>query len=250
MAATATRIGGISGGRDETGVITVTQPWWVPTFAECFTVGEPELVVSGNVRIPQIRRDFGSWDRDLDPAGFQIGITYQGPDWSLDPKKVERFGFDSEYSEEPIETHPYIDILIKKYGGKLVATNDGEKRLVFSETVGESVGAGAGAGGMASAESGSDDRNPNFGIRSYPSYESVWTHTYLIRRLPNDFLERIGTVVKNPPGKPPTPKNRDWIIMVPSVEIFPNETGYRITDHYKLSKPGGWPPALTMLISK
>jgi len=240
-------IPGVTGGRDETGVITVTLPWWCDTFAECFSVGDSSLSINGN-RIPELRRDFGVWDPDTTLAGYQIGVTYQGPDFSLDLSKVERFGFDAEYSEQPIETHHAIDILLNKYGGRLVDGGGGEKRLVFGETVNAGESAGAGAGGFSGGDaSGEGERNPNFGIKSYPQYESVWSHTYLVKRLSKDFLDRISTTVDSPPGKPPTPKGRNWLIMVPGLEIFPQDTGFRVTDFYKLSKPGGWPPAMTRL---
>ncbi len=247
MADAPHKIAGISGGRDETGVITITQPWWCETLEECFTVGEPVLSINARTQLPELSRGFGVWDPDTIRAGYQIGITYQGPDWSLDLEKVQRFGFDSEYSEQPMETHHAINVLIEKHGGRLIDVG-GEKKLVFDQSA--DGGGGSGAGGFAQGEDAAGDTNPNFGYRTYPLYESIWTHTYLTRRLPKDFLDRISTVVNEPPGKPPTPKNRNWLIMVPGLEIFPNDSGYRVTDYYKLSKPGGWPPGLTKLIVK
>lgn len=245
MAKPPHKIAGISGGRDETGVITITQPWWCETLAECFSVGEQELVMSANTRLPELTRGFGVWDPDTITNGYQIGITYQGPDWSMDLDRVQRFGFDSEYSEQPMETHHAIDLLLSpKYGGRLVESGNGEKRLVFDR---DTSGEGAGGGGFAKGEEGAGDGNPNFGYRTYPMYESIWTHTYLAKRLPKDFLDRISSVVDTPPGKPPTPRGRNWLIMTPQLEIFPNDSGFRITDFYKLSKPGGWPPALTRM---
>lgn len=248
MAEASHKIAGIQGGRDENGVITITQPWWCESLDECFRVGERELTINSSTRLPELSRALGTWDPDTVRAGYQVGITYQGPDWSLDQKKTERFGFESEYSEQPIETHPAINILqTPKYGGKLIDVG-GEKKLVFSATLGS--GDGAGGGGFSQGQDAEGDANPHFGYKTYPLYESIWTHTYVVKRLPNDFLERINTVIKTPPGKPPTPKDRDWLIMTPGLEIFPNETGFRITDFYKLSKPGGWPLGLTLMTVK
>jgi hypothetical protein len=242
MALAPHKIAGISGGRDETGVITITQPWWCETLEECFSVGDSTLNINSSTRLPELTRNFGVWDPDSILNGYQIGITYQGPDWSLDLEKVARFGFDSEYSEQPMETHPGINILLSpKYGGRFVDMG-GEKKLIFDPV---NTGAGEGGGGFSQGQAGNGEVNPNAGYRSYPLYESIWTHTYLVKRLPKDFLDRIGTVVPTPPGRPPTPKGRDWMILVPSLEIFPNESGFRITDFYKLSKPGGWPDVLT-----
>jgi hypothetical protein len=246
MAIAPHKIAGISGGRDETGVITLTQPWWCETLGECFSVGEENIQINSSTRIEELTRGFGVWDPDTILNGYQIGITYQGPDWSLDLDKIARFGFDSEYSEQPMETHHAINTLINEHGGRLIDVG-GEKKLVFDQSA--SAG-GAGGGGFSQGEEGSGDTNPNFGYRTYPLYESIWTHTYLAKRLPKDFLDRISTVVAVPPGKPPTPKGRDWLIMVPGLDIFPNDTGFRITDFYKLSKPGGWPPGLTKLTVK
>lgn len=241
----AHKIAGVTGGRDENGIVTLTQPWWCETLAQCFSVGDDQITISGT-KLYEESRAFGVWDSDTTTNGYQIGITYRGPDFSLDRSITERFGFQSEFSEQPIEMHPAISILEEKHGGRITDLG-GEKRLVFLEFIDEG---GEGSGGFSKGQEAFLEKNPNFGVKTFPQFETVWTHTYIEKTLPKGLLFRVSSAIDDPPGNPPTPKGRNWLIMAPEIEIFPRKSGYRITDFYKLSPPGGWKPALTKLSVK
>jgi hypothetical protein len=241
----AHRIADISGTRDENGIVTITQTWWVEDLSEIFAGGEREIKFKGST-LPEKSRNFSQWEKDSTELGYRVAIVYEGPDWSMSEKSMVTYGFESEFSEQPVETHPNLhQLTTPEMGGRIVNVSETEKRLVFDHELAEDK-----SKGLAWASGGADDAakaNRNFGYRTYPCYESVWTHTYVVKTLPKDILERIGGTVSEPPGKPPTPKGRDWMIMTPEIQIFRANTGFRITDRYKLSGPGGWPPVLKRL---
>lgn len=232
----AHKIAGISGGRDENGIVSITQPWWCETLAECFSVGDRTML-----GLTEKTRSLGVWDPTTILNGFQVGITYEGIDTTFPEKDSETFDLDAEFSEQPIEKFHDLDMLIEKYGATITDIG-GEKKLEFPEFM--PTGKGAGKTGFGKGVESSDERNRLFGQKSFPQYESVWVHTYMRRRIPRDLLERVGRVVNRPPGNPPTPKDRDWFIMAPVVQIFKGQEGCRIVDKYKLSPPGGWPKGI------
>ncbi|HRQ89213.1 MAG TPA: hypothetical protein PLA50_10460 [Bacteroidia bacterium] len=240
----AHRIAEITGTRDENGIVTISQSWWVEDLSEIFAGGEREIRFKG-ATLPEKSRSFSLWEKDSIENGYRVTITYEGPDWSMSERSMHTYGYDSEFSEQPIETHPQLKVLIDKHNGEIVTISPTEKRLVFPLEFDEAQKKGQPWAKSDSAEAAK--ANPNFGYRSYPCYESVWTHTFVTRELPEDLLSRVGTVVDSPPGKPPTPKGRNWMIMTPEIQIFRANTGYRVTNRYKLSGPGGWPPVLTNL---
>ncbi len=235
------KIIGVSGGRDENGIVTLTQPWHCDTLKECFEVGDRTLL-----GLPETSRNLGTWDQTIE-AGFQVGVTYQGPDPDR-AESEETFDFADSWSSEPIETHWAINTLISDYGGRLVDTGD-DIRLVMPKDVPEgSVESKGGGFTLTAAGQEFADRNPHFGHKSYELFGGIWTHTYVRRRMPQNVLEGIGGIVAKPPGNPPTPKGRDWAKMAPSLTIYKNGAGVRITDKYKLSPPGGWPPGFYKLL--
>lgn len=236
MAESAHKIAGISGGRDENKIITIIQPWWCPTVDECFVVGDATMK-----GLPESRRDFGVWDPDLADAGYQIGLTYQGPDPDVPDEDTETFDLETEEASQPIETHHNLNEIMEKWGGRLEET-DGEQKVVFDK---ELLSSGFGEGGFVGPPAPTDfETNPYFGRKTYDLYGSIWTHTYVRRSIPSDLLSRVRSVVKSPPGNPPTPDGREWAIASPQMTVYPGGSGVRITDRYKLSPPNGWPPGL------
>lgn len=234
----ATKLIGISGGRDENGIISLTQPWHCDTLEECFRVGEKWLV-----GVPQVSRNFGTWDATI-VAGFQIGVNYVGPDPEVS-ENLETFDLDGDTSTENMETHWNLDALLKKWGGRIVQDGD-EEKVVFLKELPDSSGSPTGF--QIAGPPSKWKTNPMFGKKTYELYGAIWTHTYVRKRMPPDLLSRIGKIVKRPPGNPPTPEGRDWAILAPDVTVYKNGTGVRISDYYKLSPPGGWPPELVEVI--
>ncbi len=232
----AHKIATISGGRDENGIITITQPWWCDTLEECFTVGGPSPL-----GLAEKSRSFGVWDPDSINGGFQVGITYEGLDTEFPEKDSETFDLDDEFSEQPIEKFHDLEMLQEKYGAEMQDI-DGEKKLIFPPSM--PSGQSSGGGGFGKGEEASGEKNKLFGQKTFPQYESVWVHTYSRKSMPRDLLSRVGRVVTKPPGNPPTPKDRDWFIMAPVVQVFKGQRGVRIVDKYKLSPPGGWPKGI------
>lgn len=231
------KISGISGGRDENGIITITQPWHADTLEECFTM-PGETPIAG---LPEVGRRLGTWDPDTVTNGYQVGISYQGRDTKFPEKESETYDLDSEFSEQPVERFHELEELKANWGARIEDVG-GEKKVLFDEILTTGSGTGEGAGGFAKGEKSAAGRpNPLFGLKTFPRYESVWIHTYVRKSMPGNLLDRVGLVVKRPPGNPPTPEGRDWKLLPPLLQVFKGEGGCRITDRYVLSPPKGWP---------
>lgn len=220
---------GLSGGRDERGLITVAVPWNCATLNEALSVGSPVM------GLPETRRAISQ----LEDGSFQATITYEGAEGENGDK--DTFEFDSMFREEPIESHPSIDRLKTQFGGSLNA--DG--RIVFPEKTPSNKGAGTGLSGSRS----SSDKNPMFGVTTYLVLNAVFRHTYLSRSVPSDLLQKVGTTRDRLPEGFPTPTDRNWLIMPPKVNKRGNV--FEIAEEWMLSKPGQkWPDAIYGLIQR
>ena len=88
-----------------------------------------------------------------------------------------------------------------------------------------------------------------FGQSTYLVLHAVFRRTYLVRRVPKDLLDGVGTTRERLPGGLPTPKGRNWLIMPPKVARRGNV--FEITEEWMLSKPGQkWPEAIYGLIER
>lgn len=176
----------------------------------------------------------------LEDASYQVTITYEGTE--EEPGEEASYEFDSSFREEPIESHPKIALIRKRFGG--VIGDDG--RINFPEKVpsdsSETVGLGGG-------EESRGEKNPFFGQTTYLVLNAIFRRTYLKRRIPANILDDVGTTRPRLPGGLPTPKGRNWLIMPPKISMRGNV--YQITEEWMLSKPGEeWPAVIYGLIEK
>ena len=222
---------GMTASRDERRLLSVSVPWNCKTLAETMTVGG-----ASPFGLPETGRQVSQ----LEDASFQVTITYQGTEG--EPPAEETYEFDSSFREEPIESHPQIARIRKRYGG---VTND-DGRITFPEKL---PSAGSDGSGLSGSESTSTEKNPMFGQTTYLVLHAVFRRTYLKRRVPVNLLDEVGTTREKLPGGLPTPKGRNWLIMPPKVSKRGNV--FEISEEWMLSKPGEkWPPAIYGLIER
>ena len=238
MASTSFRLNGTSASVDETGLTTISIPYYVATEAEAARIG------SGEEQSPLGLREIGrSWqDADEGLKGFMVKVDYEGittGDNEEEPKPS--FEFDPSFSEEPIESHPNFLEIKDKYGGSV----DDKGKVVWPQyttpdfTEPHSVGFD------------DDDlegiKNPLFGVKTYLSLKSVFRKTYTVKILPKDLLDSIGSITESLPDDFPTPEGRNWLKMPPKVTQRGN--GYQISEELLLSQAGGkWPEEVHSLI--
>lgn len=220
---------GTKGSRDETGLLSVSVPYYAPTEADVLTVGlEPPF------GLKEVNRE---WDDIEGLEGFQVTINYEGFEDGKDESEEESIEFDPSFSEEPIEAHPSFLLLKDRFGGTL----DDKGRVQWSETYFPNTGSQVLSGGPK------DKKNPLFGVSTYLALKSVFRRTYTVRDIPDDLLERNGEIVESLPDGFPTPNGRDWLRLPPKVSKRGNV--YQISEELLLSPPGGkWPPGVHGLI--
>jgi hypothetical protein len=221
---------GLTGSRDERGLVSLSIPW------NCLTLNETLRVGDANpFGLPEVGRTI----TQLDDASFQVTITFEGTE--APEGQTDSFEFDSSFREEPIESHPEIDQIKERYGGTL----NSEGRITFPEKLPGGRAAGTGLGNRRAT----GDANPLFGVSTYLVLNAVFRHTYLRRTIPNDLLNRVGTTRDNLPEGFPTPPGRNWLIMPP--KVIRRGNAYEIAEEWMLSKPGQvWPAAIYGLIER
>jgi hypothetical protein len=231
MSAAPFQMLGLSASRDERKLVSLSVPWNCKTLAETMTVG-------GGA--PFGLTETGRQVSQLEDASFQVTISYEGTE--EEPGEEDSYEFDSSFREEPIESHPKIARIRKRFGG--VLGDDG--RITFPERMPGGAGETAGLGG---GETSKAEKNPLFGQTTYLVLNAVFRRTYLKRRVPSDLLDEVGTTRARLPGGLPTPKGRNWLVMPPKVARRGNV--FEITEEWMLSKPGEeWPEALYGLIER
>jgi len=222
---------GLTASRDERGLMRVSVPWNCKDLDATMTVGG-----SPAFGLPETGRQVNQ----LEDASYQVTITYEGAE--DEPADEDTYEFDSSFREEPIESHPQIARIKKRYGGTV--GDDG--RITFPETLPRAASEGT---GLSGAERNAEERNPLFGQTTYLVLHAVFRRTFLKRRVPPDLLNRVGTTCEKLPGGLPTPGGRNWLVMPPRVARRGNV--YEISEEWMLSKPGEkWPEAIYGLIER
>jgi hypothetical protein len=231
MSAAPFQMLGLSASRDERGLVSISVPWNCKSLAQTMSVGG-----GSPFGLPETGRQVSQ----LEDASYQVTITYEGTE--DEPGEEQSYEFDSSFREEPIESHPKINQIRKRFGG--VIGDDG--RITFPEKLPSATGEGT---GLSGAESTSAEKNPMFGQATYLVLNAVFRRTYLERRVPKDLLDGVGTTRERLPGGLPTPKGRNWLVMPPKVARRGNV--FEITEEWMLSKPGEkWPEAIYGLIER
>jgi hypothetical protein len=219
---------GTKGSRDDTGLLSITVPFYVPDEAEVLTVGiEPPF---GLVEVGR------EWSDVEGMSGFEVTVNYEGLEDGKD-EGDESIEFDPSFAEEPIESHPAFITLKNKYGGTL----DDKGRVQWTETYKPSNSA------LQANTGTSEKKNPLFGISTYLSLKSVFRRTYTLRDLPNDILDDLGGIEESLPDGFPTPSGRNWLRLPPKLSKRGNS--YQVSEELILSPPGGkWPEGVHGLI--
>ena len=145
---------------------------------------------------------------------------------------------DYDFSEEPLETHPNIVAIAKKYGG--VPRPDGT--YDFPQTTPSGVSKGGG-GGLAFGGAGAEI-NPMSGMKTYPAVQARYTKTFGTKAKWKTYISSTGKIVNNIPDTILDVKGdqtgRNWLQLPPKVEK--QGQFYRCSVEYLLSAVGKkWP---------
>ena len=220
-------IHGSSGGRDERGLVSHEVPYLAASFEEVFKVG-----ASSYFGLPETGR---TWRADQAGA-YIVYVTYEGTDSESDAKLKEKETFEakSSYREEPIEGHPKIEQLIKKFNGTRDATT---QKVTFPATL-----SGTGTNALGADSNQKELPNPMAGVEKFMTLEVVWTRQYIRKTIPPSIFLNIGKIVTQPPGNAPKiPNRKAWLVMPPQVKKRGNVVD--ISEEYTLL-PEGTPKEL------
>lgn len=226
------------GGVDELGIATLPIDYMATSFQEALTIGEEEF--EGLHPKPGGR----SWKRT--PQGkWRTTVIYEG---LVGEVGLQTFEILKTQSEEPIETHPYIQELKDKYGGYL----DSEGKLKFPEYLPDGPGTidpvlglvGPGRNGQAS------EKNPMFGYDSYFKKGLILEHRFTTSDDIQPYIDEDDRIVDAVPEEYiKTPPERNWLRQLENVRELVQVGGDRangviheLTVRYILSQPGGHPP--------
>jgi hypothetical protein len=193
---------GITGARDDRGLISVTVPYLATTLEAALRVGQSPLST--------LTEQSRTWRAG--PSGhFEVEITYEGGDGSPDSKKAAEAVYSAQgsFREEPIEAHPKIKDLVEKYNGQEDAATG---RVTFPAML-EGTGGVSALGGETV-----EKRNPMAGVEKFMALEIVWTKSYIQKEKPTSIFNRVGKTVQSPPGGAPSlPGRNAWLTMPPKM---------------------------------
>lgn len=162
----------------------------------------------------------GTWDPDDEK--WKVNVTYQGlADGASPSEDLDTFNIDGEFREEPIESFPNRQLLVANYGAYYE-----EGRIKFPETLSGTKA----ATGLSSARAA--EKNPFFGVTSYPVYYEVASHTYVRPSVPARVHRERGTVLDRlPSGFDYQGNSKSWFVDAPSLKKIGN--CWSITERYK-----------------
>lgn len=223
---------GWSASRDERGLISVQVPMFVDSLADTMTVsgGSP-------YGLPEVGRQISQ----IEGAGYQVVITYEGSEGQAADDEEGTYEFDSSFREEPIESHPQWPVIKARFGGSVQ-----DDKAVFPETLPR---AQISTYGLTGNEPDAQVKNPMFGVRTYLALYVVFRRTYVRRAFPRHLLDSVGTTREKLPRGLPTPKGRNWLVQPP--KISKRGDSWEIAEEWTLSKPGEkWPPAIYRYIAR
>ena len=193
---------GLSGGRDEKGICSLTVPYFVATIDKVFPAAGFYL------GLPETGRSI-----QANPDGtFTVHVTYEGSNsdgGSLPGREKPVYTLNTTFEEEAIEAHPKINELVDKYGGEW---SDG--RVTFPSKYAPAVN---NSSGLSMSSSGDAKSNPMHGVEKYKKLSVQWEVAYAASVIPADIIAKVGTVISSPPGNPPKVEGRTkWLVMPPT----------------------------------
>lgn len=229
-----------SGGQvDNSGKYTVSKKYYVTSEADLITT-PGSINVGGKMMVPAglsyQKISGGIWEKSIDFTA-PVSATETGVVTKLkgarQPEQEGRLQLEVSAELAPIEQHPEIDDLLKKYNG---TTEKG--KAVFPKTY-TPTGTGT--------SDGNPKTNPFFGVRYYYQPSATLRVSYTADKMPGNLWAGVFCIVTTeqlPGGFPPLNDylNKEgaslkyyWQIQMPQVAI--NGGRIEITDTYTLLRP-------------
>jgi hypothetical protein len=250
---------GATGGRDENGIITHTISWVASDITEVLTVGKKVgKTPDGKASYFGLAETNRTWTATNDDTGsYIVTVTYKGyfEDDEPVPEDTEQWSMVFDYSEEPIETHPFWAKIKTAYYAKPNAGDGSAHGYHFDEKLPKGAKKVKGLGGKLVGADG--DRNPMYKVLTYAVLQARITRSFSTKKIERKWLDDVGHVTREIKEleaskggaermKEITPKDRDWLTQPP--KITQQGGVFRVEQEWLLSPPGGWPEEVYELI--
>jgi hypothetical protein len=209
----------ITGSKDpKLGLVAIAIQWRADTIEEAINGPIPSIGLDGLVenqpRKFSVRASgtAGGYDVTSIIEGHQTPTAADG----------EEFEIQGTTSEDKIETHPDLELLLQNYEGSQDSQTGKAK---WPKTIG-----------------GYDVRNRMHGVESYLVPGQVWTRKWVSTQLERGYMRRLGTIDTPPGNPPPLEGNENWLL----VRITGTWRGniWLFTASWLRSGPDGWVPEI------
>ena len=222
----------LGGSRDmKLGIIAVKVSCWAPDLESACLAPAPDISISGLVEWQP--RTFNRIDAG-EQAGYDVEVTLEGH-VKPDTADEEYYELEGSTSDDPIESHWNLDVLLALYAGTF---NKQSQRVQWAKNL-------TGQDGNIAPGNSTAARNPMFGAETWLVPGLIWSHNWVTARLPDKIINELGTITGKLPGKPKTLHNppgvngsRNWLC----VRVRGRERGniWQMSTSYQLSGPYGW----------
>ena len=161
-----------------------------------------------------------------DDGAYVVSFDLEGH-FAPDSADGEEFNLEGSTSEDKIESHPDIQMLIEKYNGK---RDDEDGKVTFP---------------IAFEVSGTQQNNPMHGVDSYFVPGLVWTRSWVGPSFSDSIVRALGTIDTPPTGargqRPPAASGgKNWLKIRAKADWRVNI--WKVSESWMLSGRGGWNP--------
>jgi thiol-disulfide isomerase/thioredoxin len=194
---------GMAAQQDRYGVWTLQIPFVVQGFGSIWNAGPAKYQ-----GLDLVGRSVQPHD---DGEHFIVTNTYAGAEipsggGAQYDDRTTVYDMQATWEEEPIETHPKISELLKKFAGRIV---NGE--VIFDKEIPAAAQGGGGLGQSKAAPT----KNPMYGVVRWKKLGVTWSATRIMGTLPGGLLSNVGKRT-TPPGTPPSlPTDTAWMQLPP-----------------------------------
>jgi hypothetical protein len=234
---------GATGSTSKEGVIQWVVPYYVQSINQVKTVGRG--VYEGCAEVSR------SWtcNNDGSDPSYIVTVTYEGgsnesfsAEYGDDESTV--WSLDFEMAEEPIAAHWNWDKIKETYGANNLAGDDkySDEWAFPKEMPSSSSSSSSGLGDKK--KTGSGEKNPMYGVKTYIVMTCVASVSYTKKSLPSSVVDGIGKSSAKIPGAPAAfndleTGSRNWMKMPPQITKRGNV--WQISESWKLSEYYEWP---------
>ena len=228
------QLAGLTSRKEKNGSTVITAKFFVATYAEALGIGTP-FSISG------LSRTAITCEQEEHGQGYVVTATYQGATGDDgtsstydEATALPIYEWSPSFEQVDITTHPKIKTLLEKYEGVVDKTNG---TIQWAEELSNPVSSGtnsalSGKGGQTPVTA-----NPMFGVREYLSLGGIWSKRSIKKAIPPTLFSQVGKIIDAPPdptnGGFPSPGNRFWLTMPPSV--MSRGADWEITERWMLS---------------